>query len=302
MKGKIVVITGGTGGIGYQSARELLRRGATVLVTGRDRARGDAATERLRADSGSDDVRAVYADMLSLAAAQELARSLLQELPRIDVLLNNAGWASAERTVSPEGLEASMAVNHLCPFALTVGLLPSLRAAGEARVINVCGGGPSSATLPFDDLEYERGYVGLNAYNTSKLVNMAVSLELGRRLEGSGVTVNVVYPGAAPTDLWGRFGPDMMPSPRWLWWPVFKAGATFLMRGDKDPSRSVVWAASAPELAGVTGRYLSARCRESTVPRRARDADAVTRLWSFTLERAGIEEVALDAGARANAA
>jgi retinol dehydrogenase 14 len=291
MKGKVVVITGGTGGIGRATALDVARAGAKVVVTGRDAVRGEKAVAELREASGNPEVHGLYADLASLAAVRDLGARLRALLPRIDVLLNNVGAIVRERTLTVDGIERTMAVNVLAPMVLTAEVMPLLLAARPSRVLMVCGGGPSVAALPLDDLELTRDYHAMNAYNTAKLANMAVSLELGRRLEGSGVAVHVVYPGAANTEMSASITFDMVPWFFKLMWPVFR-----LIVGRakaENAARSLVWAASTDEVEGSQSRFFQANCKEGRVPPKARVPENVAQLWRWVLERAAIDEAAL---------
>ena len=203
MAGMTVLVTGGTSGIGRATAAGLAAMGAHVAIAGRDRERGEEAAREIHATSGAQ-VDVFVADLSSQAEVRRLAGEVLGALPRIDVLVNNAGGYWNTRHVTADGLERTFALNHLAPFLLTDLLLDRLKAGGRARVVTVASGAHTMGRIDFDDLEGERSYSGSRAYNQSKLANVLFTYELARRLVGSGVTANALHPGVVRTS----FGAD----------------------------------------------------------------------------------------------
>src|SRR6059058_1353201 len=199
MAGKVVLITGGTGGIGKATAIGLATLGARVGITGRDLARAEEAAADIRATSGNTAVDAFAADLTSQAEVRRLATAVLAAYPRLDVLVNNVGGFWAHRHLTADGLERTFALNHLAPFLLTNLLLDRLTASAPARVVTVSSGAHAGGRIDFDDLQGERNYSGQRAYNQSKLANVMFSNELARRLDGTGVTATVCHPGVVRT-------------------------------------------------------------------------------------------------------
>src|SRR5207244_720894 len=189
MKGKVVLITGGTSGIGRVTARELARMGAKVVVAGRDPAKLDA----IKREIGADTIRA---DLQLVADARRVAAEFSSRYARLDVLVNNAGALFGRRQVTAEGLERTFALNHMAYFTLATALLDLLRASAPARVISVSSEAARGGRIDFGDLQMERGYIGIRQYCNTKLMNLIFAFELSRRLQGSGVTSNAVHPGA----------------------------------------------------------------------------------------------------------
>lgn len=258
---RTIVITGGTGGIGLQSALGLARTGARVVITGRNRERGEAARARIAEETKSE-VELVIGDVSSIAGIDALADELLRRFDRIDVLVNNAGYLGNEHATSADGLEMHFAVNVFAAWRLTHALLPALRASGAARVLNVTGG-DDPAAVDVDDLQAEKGFRGLMTYTHSKSVMESMSMALARDLEPHGVTVNVVFPGRASTAMTGSLTTKALPGPMKLMFPLFK----LLFREDGGKSaakaaRSTIWGATTPELEGVTGRYFDTNSKE----------------------------------------
>ena len=199
MAGKVVLITGGTGGIGKATAIGLAALGARVAITGRDHRRAEAAAVEIRGATGNPDVDAFAADLSSQAEVRRLAAEVLDAYPRLDVLVNNVGGSWATRHVTADGLEHTFAVNHLAAFLLTNLLLDRLKASAPARVVTVSSGAQSLGTIDFEDLQGERNYSEQKAYPQSKLASVMFTYELARRLEGTGVTATVLHPGVVRT-------------------------------------------------------------------------------------------------------
>src|ERR1700716_2403685 len=195
MAGKIVLITGGTGGIGKATAIGLAALGARVGITGRDPARAEHAGADIRAASGNPAVDAFAADMTSQAEVRRLAAAVLGAYPRLDVLVNNVGGFWAHRHPTADGWERTFALNHLASFLLTNLLLDRLKASAPARVVTVSSGEQARGRIELDDLQGTRDYSGQRAYSQSKLANVMFTNELARRLEGTGVTANSLHPG-----------------------------------------------------------------------------------------------------------
>lgn len=270
---KVIVITGGTGGIGQQAAIGLARQGHTIVVTGRSQERGEAGVAAIKAESGHDDVHLALGDLSEPEGRAALATDLLARFDRIDVLLNNAGMLATEFRRTSQGAEIDFAVNVIAPYDLTQRLLPALEAAGNARVINVTGGMPSDRLDP-PKLQQEPSFVALPYYSHTKRAMEAMSLVQAAELAERGVHVNVVYPGAASTAMTGALSPDSLPWWMRPFWPVFRS---FMQKDDGGKSaakaaRSSIWAATTPELEGVHGRYYDTKCRPATLNKSVQNA------------------------------
>jgi NAD(P)-dependent dehydrogenase (short-subunit alcohol dehydrogenase family) len=270
--GKTIVVTGASGGIGLSTAVGLAGLGASVAVVARDRTKGDEALARVRRASAGGTPSLFLADLGSLAQVRRLAGELLSALPRVDVLVNNAGAIHATRKLSADGYELTFAVNHLATFLLTSLLLPRLRASAPARVVTVSSEAHRVAPLDFDDLQAQRGYSAMKVYGRSKLANVLFSNELARREEAAKVTSNSLHPGVVATG----FGRN---DPGWLR-ALVTLGRPFLASPERG-ARTSIHVAAAPELAGVTGRYFK-DSREAAPAPFARDASAERRLWEIS--------------------
>lgn len=284
MQGKVVVVTGGTGGIGRETAIGLARRGATLVVTGRDRARGEAGVAAIRAASGNERVSLMLADMERQADVRFLAAAITRAHPRLDVLINNVGYLGPERRLTAEGIETTFAVNVLAPLLLTELLRGPLEAAG-GRVINVTGGMPTGA-LDLGNLQAERGFLGITTYSHAKLAMMALSYEQARRLAGTGITLNVAYPGGAATAMTAGLTPAMLPLWMRLLWPI--VGLTMGLAKAERAARSSIFLAAAPEVAGVTASYFDTNSRRTAWPKAVLDDAVRSRLWGIARELTGL--------------
>jgi NAD(P)-dependent dehydrogenase (short-subunit alcohol dehydrogenase family) len=276
LAGKTAVVTGATGGIGLQTAIGLARQGATVAITARDAVRGVAARAEVEAAGGPGRALLFTADLASLAEVRRLAADL-SALPRLDVLVHNAGAMHDVRKVTPDGLELTFAANHLAPWLLTRLLWPKLVEA-RARVVTVASEAHRIAPLDLDDLQSERGYSAWTAYGRSKLCNVLFAAELARRAAGTGVTSNSLHPGVVATG----FGRNDGGINRLL----FTLMRPFLLTAEKG-ARTSIHVASAPELDGVTGRYFK-RSRVATPSAAARDEGVARALWEASARLTGM--------------
>lgn len=272
MQGKTCLITGGTAGIGLATACELARRGAHMLVVGRDAGRGEAALARIREAAPAAEAEFVAADLSRQDEIRRLAAALNGRLDRLDVLLNNVGAMFRHRRFNADGVEMTFAVNHLSPFLLSHLLLGPLQAAGAARIVNVASEAHRGVALDFANLQGEQKYSGWRAYKLSKLANLLFTFEFARRLAGSGVTVNALHPGFVATDIGVREG--LMPG--WLWRLVCLAAIDL-----DEGARTSVHVASAPDLGGVSGRYF-VKSRLAASSPASLDAGAAKRLWDIS--------------------
>jgi NAD(P)-dependent dehydrogenase (short-subunit alcohol dehydrogenase family) len=287
MQGKTVVITGANSGIGYETAATLAALGARVVITARDAVKGRAAAaalvDRIGRDGWDPQVQLVVFDLADLSSVRRGAEEILDQEPRIDVLVNNAGVVLSERAETVDGYEATFATNHLGPFLLTNLLLSRLQGSAPARIVNVASTAHTTARkgMPFDDLQTRhRHYRGLRVYGESKLANILFTLELGRRLEGSGVTANCLHPGTVRTG-YGRGGDAR----GFLAFGIKIASGFFL--SPAAGARTSVYLSSSPDVEGVTGQYF-VKCRAKQPRRWARDADAAQRLWAQSEQLVGL--------------
>jgi NAD(P)-dependent dehydrogenase (short-subunit alcohol dehydrogenase family) len=269
MREKVFLVTGGNSGIGKETAVELAKTGATVVIVARDRARGEKALEEIVARSRGR-VSLMLADLSSQKDVRALAREFASTHARLDVLVNNAGAVFGERHLSADGIEMTFALNHLGYFLLTHELLDLLRASAPARIVNVASDTHRSASIRLDDLQFERDYMSFRVYGHSKLANVMFTYELARRLEGSGVATNALHPGVVATNF-GNSGGALM---RW----GIRLVRPFFISAEKG-ARTSVYVATSPEVEGVTGKYF-ANERETPSSPASYDVEAQRRLWA----------------------
>jgi NAD(P)-dependent dehydrogenase (short-subunit alcohol dehydrogenase family) len=280
LDGKICVITGATSGIGLAVAEKLVAEGARLVLVGRDAARGEAAIQRLKRLRPGCEVAALTADLARLDEVRRLASELMA-LPRIDVLVNNAGAIFNDRATTADGLERTFALNHMAYYVLTRLVAGKLAASAPARVVVVASGAHRSATLDFDDLQMARAWDGWTAYRRSKLANILFTRELARRIAGSGVTANSLHPGFVAS----RFGDNN----GGLFRAALSFGKRFAAISTERGAETPAYLAASPEVEGVTGLYFG-QCRAQAPSKAAQDDRAALRLWRESARLAGLPE------------
>ncbi|WNG22042.1 SDR family oxidoreductase [Cystobacter fuscus] len=280
MEGKVCLITGATSGIGLESARALARQGATVVLSGRDKGRGEAALAEVRRTVPDARLDLLLADLTSLASVRQLAQDFQARYSRLDVLLNNAGLILDRRKVTPDGFEATFVTNHLSHFLLTNLLLEQLKASGASRVVTVSSEAHRFVPLDFlDDLQAERGsYSGTQVYGKSKLANILFTRALARRLAGTKVTANSLHPGVVRSG----FGLNS----EGIFKHLVKLASPFMLSAEGG-ARTSVFLASSPEVEGVSAKYFI-RSKVAREAKTAQDDAAMETLWRKSAELTGV--------------
>ncbi len=288
MENKVVLITGANAGIGKATAKALASKGAIVVCSARDKARGEAAVAEIQRESRNASVHLLLADLSTVDSTRRLARAFEQQFERLDVLINNAGLVLGERRETADGLEMTFAVNHLAPFVLTDELLPLLIRSAPSRIINVASEAHRRAGINFDDLQGEKRYNGAVAYCRSKLCNILFTHALAERVANRGITVNSLHPGVVRTsfaqdgDVPGIIG------------KIFNLLRP-LMTSPEKGARTSVYLATSTEVADVSGKYFS-RCKVAQPSQAARSDAHAERLWSIS------EDLVRNADAQASSA
>ncbi len=274
MSGKTCVVTGANSGIGKETALGLAQMGAHVVMVCRNADKGKAALEDIRRESGSSQCDLLFADMSSQASVRELARQIHEKYPRLDVLINNAGAVMPNRALSADGIEMTVAANHLGPALLTALLLDLLKSSAPSRIVNVSSEVHARAQMDMNDLQFEREkYSWGRAYAQSKLLMNAYTFELARRLEATGVAANCLHPGVVATNLGG---PDLP-----LGWKIMFRLLRPLFLTAKQGAQTTFYAASAPELAEVSGKYF-VKSRIADSSKQSRDPKVMAEVWQWT--------------------
>jgi len=282
MAGKTCIVTGANSGIGKETALELARLGARVVLVCRNAEKGKAALEDIRRELGSSDLDLLIADMSSQASVRALADQLRRKCPRLDVLINNAGGAVMPRRVSADGIEMTVAANHLGAALLTLLLLDLLKASAPSRIINVSSEAQHRARLDMTDLQFERRkYHLFAAYGQSKLLMNAFTFELARRLEGTRVTANCLHPGVVATNIWGgRRAP--------LVFRLIIGAIKPFMLNSKQGAAVTLYLATSPDVAQVSGKYFVKSKPAKSSPL-SEDPKVAAEIWQWTTKMIGVQ-------------
>jgi NAD(P)-dependent dehydrogenase (short-subunit alcohol dehydrogenase family) len=282
MRGRTVLVTGGTGGIGYQTARVLARQGARVLITGLETGPGEDAAAAIRRESGQELVTFLQADHATVAGNRQLADQVRTAVPRLDVLVNNVGGLYQTRWETADGYEATLAMNFVGPFTLTSELLPLLQANAPARCVNVVSAGFKMwKPNPFQDVQSTQQYISGDVYAHTKLLNVLFSLALAKRLPAEQVTVNLVHPGMSWTPMTQSMTSQTMPSLR-LVWPLVR-----LVQRRRSPEKAgqrVAFLASSPQVSRYTGQYFEGKPTPKRLSARELDPEYQERAWQLGAE------------------
>jgi NAD(P)-dependent dehydrogenase (short-subunit alcohol dehydrogenase family) len=279
LKGRVCVVTGATSGIGFITARELARKGASVAAVGRDPARLSESVRQIAALSGNPEVRGFRADLFLQAEVRHLSTELLSAYPQVHVLVNNAGALFSQRATTSEGFERTWALNVVTPFLLTHLLLPRLLDNAPARVVNVSSMAHRGNHLDFEDLQGERHYSGYRAYGRSKLALLLLTFEFARRLGDTRVTVNGLHPGFVAS----RFGRN---NPGGIGSAIHFFSILFGIRPERG-ARTSIFLASDPSVTDVTGKYFARQHVVASSPA-SNDTGAAARLWDVLSLQTGI--------------
>jgi retinol dehydrogenase 12 len=283
VKGKTIVVTGANSGIGLETATALAAKGARVVMTARDPAKGEAALRAVIAHVPKADVHLLLLDLASFSSVRSAASSFLGRFDRLDVLVNNAGLIYDRRTLTEDGNEMTFQVNHLGPFLFTNLLLEALKACAPSRIVNVSSMTHRGGAIDFDDLRSEASFGAMRAYSNSKLCNILFTRELARRLTGTTVTANSLHPGSVRTGFSGG-GDTRLLSIGW------KLASPFLISA-KRGAKTSVYLASSPEVEGVSGGYF-VRSKPSKPSAAGRDDDVARRLWDVSEGLVGLRQTA----------
>jgi NAD(P)-dependent dehydrogenase (short-subunit alcohol dehydrogenase family) len=274
VENQVILVTGATDGLGKRVARDLAVQGASVLLHGRSRDKGEATLQEIREATGSQKLTYYNADLSSLDAVRGLAERIQADRDRLDVLINNAGIGSgappARRELSADGYELRFAVNYLAHFLLTYRLLPLLRRSTPARIVNVASVGQQP--IDFEDVMLEHEYDGLRAYRQSKLAQVMATFDLAKELSGSGITVNSLHPASL-------MDTKMVRETDYFGGPISTV---------EEGAQAVEYLATSPELEGVSGEYFDGQ-RRASANAQAYDEEARRRLRQLSRQLTGLE-------------
>ncbi len=293
MQGRVCLVTGATSGIGKATALGLARQHATVILVSRNQAKGEATQQEIQAASGHHDVELLVADLSSQTSIRQLAATIVDRYPQLHVLVNNAGVFMLKRRETVDGLEMTLAVNHLAPLLLTQLLLDRLKDNAPTRIVNVCSGAHTAGRIK-QELHVQKSYNVWQAYAQSKLAMLLCSYELARRLEGTGVTVNCVHPGFVFTNMgMNNVGPRTQAMAR-----------VALARLGTSPERGAqtsLYVATAPEIEQITGRYF-VKCKPVPSSSQSYDEALQQRVWEESIRLVHLPEALISEGTETLAA
>jgi NAD(P)-dependent dehydrogenase (short-subunit alcohol dehydrogenase family) len=282
LHGKVVIVTGANRGIGVHVANALATQGVTLVMACRDLAASEPVRDRIRTESRNEEIELLHLDLASLRSVRAFVDVFTAHFPKLDILINNAGAFSMARRETEDGFELSIGVNHLGPFLLTNLLLPSLRQASGARIVNVVSDAHSSGRLVLDDLHYRRRrYDGFPAYAASKLAAVLASQELAERLRGEGISVVAVHPGHVATGMWA-------------FWPEGSLRQRLLSRflrplliSSEQGAEPVIHLAAIEDIGDLNGKYFYGMQMREPSPK-CNDRALQVELWRVSEELTGL--------------
>lgn len=280
LRGRVCLVTGATSGIGRETAQGLAQSGATVLLVARDRVRGAEVAAEIQSTRAAGSVELLIGDLACQGDVRALAGQVRQGHDRLDVLIHNAAAVNSTRRVTVDGIEATLAVNHLAPFLLTDLLAPLLQATPSSRVVTVSSYMHNRVNdIPWDDLQAEHDYSAAATYNLTKLLNVLFTNELARRWADTSVTANALHPGWPLKTNLGREQTGHG--------AVFDRATKLIGSSAAKGARTSLYLAGSPDVTAVTGRYFS-RCRPAKSSALTHNTTAAERLWTHSAELCGL--------------
>lgn len=278
LAGKTAVVTGATSGIGRATAVELARRGARLLLVGRNEARAKETLDAIRAAAPRCEVEVIRGDFSAQAEVRRVGEELARRIDALDLLINNHGVTLMKRETTPDGYEATFAINHLGYFHLTGLLLPKLRATKGARIVSVASEAHKFGALDLGDLHSEKKYAAMRVYGKSKSANIHFTRELARRYGSADLTINCVHPGGVATNLGAGQGPLL---------DVLHKVVMLFMKTPEEGAETSLYAATSPDAAGRNGAYYS-DCKLKEPAAHCRDGATATQLWDVSEKLTGL--------------
>jgi NAD(P)-dependent dehydrogenase (short-subunit alcohol dehydrogenase family) len=279
MQGKTVLITGADGDIGRNTVQGIALRGARIVMACLNAQLAEPVRNEIIRQTGNNDIEIMQLDLASQADIRRFAAEFAARYDRLDVLINNAGVFSLKRFETEDSLERTIGINYYGHYLLTTLLLPVIKRAGKARIINVSSDSYKQAKFDPDNLQTRGNYkTGMEAYSLSKLAIILFTQELAEQLQGTGITVNALHPGHVATGIW-----NMWAHPKWYQRLLIKILNLFLIAPEKGALTSIYLACS-DEVAGITGKYFS---KQKAVPVKSKytTAQIQKQLWALTKQR-----------------
>ncbi len=274
MKGKTVLVTGSSSGIGFETAKALAQQGAEVILAARSEDKLKEAVAAIKAATGNDNLKYYTADFSSQKSVRELAAKVKKDYTKLDVLVNNAGGVFPEFKTTEDGLEMTIATNHFAYFLLTNLLLDLLKKADSARIVSVASGSHYQGKIDFESFRKDKGYFIMKAYAQSKLANVLFTAELAERLNGTRITANCLHPGFVKTDI-GNKGTQWYA--KFFWTLASRIGAISV----QDGAKTSIYLASSSLVNGVTGKYFD-KCKAKEEAPLAKDHELQKETWKVS--------------------
>ncbi|XP_059474182.1 retinol dehydrogenase 13-like [Neocloeon triangulifer] len=271
LDGKVAIVTGSNTGIGKETARDLARRGAKVILACRDLQRANAARDDIIKTTGNKKVEVILLDLGSLDSVRNFVKKFLGSEKRLDILVNNAAAVGLENKISKDGMQQELQVNHFGPFLLTLLLLDLMKKSAPGRVVVVSSRSHLRGYVDLSDVNCEKKYPGfLKLYEIAKFYNVIFSNELSRRLQGTGIICNSVHPGAVNTEV-GRQLPAILYS-------LVKLASWFLVKTPEEGAQTLIHAAVSETVEGTAGKYF-VDCKEAEMNKDAVNKDLARKFW-----------------------
>lgn len=278
-KKKVVLITGGTSGIGKATAVEIAKMENFVVILSRSKERGEKALEEIKRESGSSNIELMLCDLGNQDDIRSFVKQFEERYKRLDVLINNAGVILPGRHETADGFELQFGVNHLGHFLLTNLLLDIIKSSAPSRIVVVASGAHKAGKIHFEDINLKNKYNLAKAYAQSKLANVLFTYELADRLKGSNVTVNCLHPGAVATQMginretgFGTFITRMLK-------PFFQS--------PKEGAATSVYLATSEEVKDITGKYFYKK-KPIRSSEKSYDKQLAKKLWEHSEELVGL--------------
>lgn len=276
--GKVVIVTGGNAGIGYETAKDLADRGARVIIGCRNERRGITARDKIIAATDNKDVHYKNIDFASLSSVRKFAEEIIKSETRLDILINNAGVVESSILKTEDGLSLGMQINHFGPFLLTNLMLPLLKSSAPSRIINVSSVAYMAGKIDFDNLNLEKetketlSFTKL--YSNTKLANLLMTVELEKILKGTRVTANALHPGLVSTSIINEVDKFWV---KYIYMPFYR----FFSKNSWEGAQTTIYLAVSHEVEGVSGSYF-ADCKEVKLKEFARDPAVAKKLWEVS--------------------
>lgn len=280
LDGKTVLITGGNTGIGKETAVDMAKRGARVILACRDMSRAHKAAEEVRKRSGNGNVTVKMLNLASLQSVRDLAKEVQQSEERLDILINNAGVMMCPKWHTDDGIEMQIGVNHMGHFLLTNLLLDLLKESAPSRIVNVASVAHERGKIHFNDINLDKDYDRYKSYYQSKLANVLFTRELAVKLKGTGVTTYALHPGVIRTELGRHIFSN-------LWKKLMIIPFFFFFKNPWQGAQTTIYCAVDESLKNSSGLYYSDCAPKEAAPQ-GRDDVAARRLWDLSASMVGL--------------